>query len=112
MTPAPLRIAVAGAGYIGQAHIAAIQQTPGLRLSAIVDPSEAGQAIASQHGVAHFHDLGVLLADARPDAIVLATPNPLHVPQAIQCAAAGVAILLEKPVAVTAADGAKLLELV
>ncbi|MDP4670201.1 MAG: Gfo/Idh/MocA family oxidoreductase, partial [Burkholderiaceae bacterium] len=49
MTPAPLRIAVAGAGYIGQAHIAAIQQAPGLRLSAIVDPSEAGQAIASQH---------------------------------------------------------------
>ena len=109
MTPTPLRIAVAGAGYIGQAHIAAIQQTPGLRLSAIVDPSETGQSVAAQHGVAHFHDLGVLLADARPDAIVLATPNPLHVPQAIQCAAAGVAILLEKPVAVTAADGAKLL---
>jgi predicted dehydrogenase len=105
----PLSIAVAGAGYIGQAHINAILSTPGFRLTAIVDPSEAGQAVASKTGVQHFESLDALLSHNKPDAVVLATPNALHVTQALQCAKAGVAILLEKPVAITAAEGDRLL---
>ncbi len=41
----------------------------------------------------------------RPDGIVLATPNQLHVPQALQCVRAGVPILLEKPLAPSVAEG-------
>ena len=102
-------VAVVGVGYIGNAHIAAILETPGLALSAIVDPSEAGRQTAMQQGVAYFADLSELLAHAAPDAVVLATPNALHVEQALRCAQAGVAILLEKPVAVTAVEGQRLL---
>lgn len=101
-----LRIAVAGAGLIGRAHIAAIAAEPGCTLAAIVDPSPAAQ----QAGVPFHATLDALLAGPRPDAIVLATPNALHVPQALQCIAAGLPVLLEKPIATTVAEGLQLVE--
>jgi predicted dehydrogenase len=42
-----------------------------------------------------------LLTRDRPDGVVIATPNPLHVPHALQCIAAGLPVLLEKPIAPT-----------
>ena len=100
-TTLPLRIAVAGAGTIGLAHIAVIQQNTRCTLSAIVDPSESAVAVAAAHGVSLYKTLDALLAHDKPDGIILATPNALHVPQALQCIAAGVPILLEKPIATT-----------
>ncbi len=99
------RIAVAGAGLIGQAHIRVLQASARCALSAVVDPSPAAAAVAAQAGVPLFSSLGELLASDRPDGVVLATPNPLHVPQALQCIAAGLPVLLEKPVATTVAEG-------
>ncbi len=107
-----IRLAVAGAGYIGQAHMAVIQASPSVMLSAIVDPSPSAAVVAAQAGVPLFASLDALLAQDRahwPDAVVLATPNPLHVPQALQCIDAGLPVLLEKPVAPTVAEGAQLL---
>lgn len=49
------------------------------------------------------------LEASRPEGVVLATPNALHVPQALQCIALGLPILLEKPIAPTVAEGEKLL---
>lgn len=107
-----LRIAVAGAGYIGQAHMAVIEATPGCRLSAIVDPSPAAAGLARQAGVPLHADLAALLAHDRPDAIVLATPNQLHVPHALQCMEAGLPVLLEKPVAPTVEEARSLAQAV
>jgi predicted dehydrogenase len=98
------RIAVAGAGTIGLAHIGVLEKSPTCALSAIVDPSAAAQAHAAQAGVPIFKSLADLLRDARPDGIVLATPNQLHVAHALQCIAAGVPTLLEKPIAPTVAE--------
>ena len=95
------RIAIAGAGTIGLAHIAAIKANPDCALSAIVDPSLAAEAVALQHGVPLYKSLDEVLAQDRPDGIILATPNALHVPQALQCVAAGLPCLLEKPIATT-----------
>ena len=97
----PLRIAVAGAGAIGQAHIAAIGAQADCRLSAIVDPAPAARELAQRAGVPLWRDLGELIAHDRPDAVVLATPNRLHAPQAAQCMHARLPILLEKPVTAT-----------
>ncbi|WP_137894897.1 Gfo/Idh/MocA family oxidoreductase [Ramlibacter sp. 2FC] len=104
------RIAVAGAGYIGQAHMLVAQNSPGCTLSAIVDPSPAAAAVAAQAGVPLYASIDELLAKDRPDGLVLATPNQLHVPQALECIAAGLPILLEKPIATTVAEGEQLLE--
>ncbi|TAG28004.1 MAG: gfo/Idh/MocA family oxidoreductase [Burkholderiales bacterium] len=95
------RIAVAGAGYIGQAHITVLQSSSTVSLCAVVDPSPAAQAIAASAGVAWFASLDDLLAVQRPDGIVLATPNALHESHALQCITARVPILLEKPIAPT-----------
>ena len=104
------RIAVAGAGAIGQAHMRLAQSSPTLVLSAVVDPSPAAPALAERAGVALYRSLEQLLDHDRPDGLVLATPNHLHVPQALQCIAVGLPILLEKPIATTVAEGARLLE--
>lgn len=106
----PVNIAVAGAGVIGRAHIDVIAQSSRCRLSAIADPSEAAQALAQAHGVPWFSTLDALLAAVSPDGVVLATPNAMHVPQALQCIAAGVPVLVEKPIAHTVADARKLVQ--
>ncbi|MFM0627245.1 Gfo/Idh/MocA family protein [Paraburkholderia xenovorans] len=95
------RIAVAGAGYIGRAHMAVAQQSGACSLSAIVDPSPAAQALATQTGVPLYRTLEELLERDRPDGVILATPNQLHVEHALTCLAAGVPTLLEKPIAST-----------
>lgn len=104
------RIAVAGAGLIGQAHIRVLQASPGCALSAVVDPSPAAAAVAAQAGVPLFTSLDALLANDRPDGVILATPNALHLPQALQCIAAGVPVLVEKPIATTVAEGQTLVD--
>jgi len=102
------RIAVAGAGYIGQAHMDAAQASGTVALSAIVDPSPAAVPLAAAAGVPLFRSLEELLATDRPhwpDGVVLATPNQLHVPHARVCMQAGLPMLLEKPLAPTLAEG-------
>jgi predicted dehydrogenase len=106
------RIAVAGAGLIGLAHIAIARASTTVVLSAVVDPAPAAADTAARAGVAWFRSLDELLAQDRPDGIVLATPNPLHVPQAMQCLDAGLPVLLEKPIAPTVAEAETLVQLV
>lgn len=106
------RIAVAGAGYIGQAHMGVLQASAHCTLSAVVDPSPAAQAVAERAGVPLYPSIEALLAANRPDGLVLATPNALHVPQALQCIAEGLPVLLEKPIATTVAEGQRLVEVV
>jgi predicted dehydrogenase len=98
------RIAVAGAGYIGQAHIGVARNSPTVTLSAVVDPSPAAKAVAEAAGVPLYASLDELFAKDRPDGVVLATPNQLHVPHAMACIAAGVPMLLEKPIAQTVTE--------
>lgn len=104
------RIAVAGAGLIGRTHIALADASPSVTLCAVVDPSPGASEVTARYGVPRFETLDALLAQDRPDGIVLATPNALHVPQALQCLDAGLAVLLEKPIAPTVADAEALLQ--
>ncbi|MEP6678194.1 MAG: Gfo/Idh/MocA family oxidoreductase [Betaproteobacteria bacterium] len=103
-----LRIAVAGAGYIGLAHMAVAQASRTCRLSAIVDPAPAAEEAARKAGVPLDRALAALIEKDRPDGVVLATPNALHVEHASVCIDAGLPILLEKPIAPTVAEGERL----
>ncbi|MEY2873589.1 MAG: hypothetical protein RLZZ373_960, partial [Pseudomonadota bacterium] len=100
----PTRIAVAGAGIIGRAHIDVLLNSSTCALAAIVDPSPGAQALAEQRGVPLFASLAALIVADRPDAVVLATPNALHVPQALACLEAKLPVLVEKPIAPTVAE--------
>ncbi len=105
-----VRIAVAGAGLIGLRHIEETQKSADCELSAIVDPSPKAAEIAQKAGVPLYGSLGELFAKDQPDGVVLATPNQMHVEQALECIAAGVPALVEKPVAHTLAEGERLCE--
>jgi predicted dehydrogenase len=105
-----LRIAVAGAGYIGQAHMGVIQAGTSCALSAIVDPAPAAQDLAHRLQVPCYRDLGELIARDRPDAVVLATPNRLHLDHACQCMDAGLPMLLEKPITPTVKEAQELVQ--
>ena len=110
---AVLGIAVAGAGVIGRRHIELIQASPRTRLCAVVDPQPASRDLAAGLGVPHFESLEQLFAglgEAKPEGVILATPNHLHVPGALACARQGVPALIEKPVADSLEAGLQLAE--
>jgi len=104
------RIAVAGAGSIGLAHMGLARASVRCELTAVVDPSPAAQAHADAAGVPRYVSLTELLRKDRPDGVILATPNPLHLPQALECIAAGMPMLLEKPIATTVAEAQRVVD--
>jgi predicted dehydrogenase len=104
-----LRIAVAGAGVIGRDHIKRIQTHEECELIALADPDSAAVSKARAAGVPLFSSLQELLKNLRPDGVILATPNKLHVQDALQCIAAGVAVLVEKPISDSLEDAQRLM---
>ena len=108
------RIAVAGAGAIGLAHIGVLRRSATCTLSAIVDPAPAAAAVAvaEQARVPLYASLDELIERDRPDGVILATPNSMHVPQALLCIDAGLPTLLEKPIAPTVVEAVRLVQAV
>ncbi|TNH30182.1 oxidoreductase [Micromonospora orduensis] len=109
-----LRVGLLGYGLAGRVfHAPLIAATPGLRLDAIVtrDPQRREQARQ------HFPDAR-LVDDAdelwrTPDAldlVVVATPNRQHVPMARAALAAGLPVVVDKPLSPTAAEGRALVD--
>jgi predicted dehydrogenase len=103
-----LQIAVAGAGLIGRTHIGLIQASSEVALSGIVDPAPSAADTARAAGVPRYETLHELFAAQRPDGVIVATPNRLHVQNALDCIAAGVPALIEKPVADSVPEGIRL----
>jgi len=108
--PRSTSVAVVGAGDIGRAHIGVLRASPTCALAAIVDPSPAAQGVATQAGVPLYRSVEELLEKGAPDGVILATPNRLHVEQALACVSAGLPVLLEKPIAVSVEEGERLVE--
>ena len=94
-----VRLAVVGAGLIGQRHARLIQQEAGVSLCTVVDPAEAGRAFAEGQGVPWYPAIDQMLAAEKPDGVVIATPNQMHVEHGLAVIASGVPALVEKPIA-------------
>ncbi len=109
MTGNSLRIAVVGAGLVGRRHLEAIAGA-GQRVGAVVDPDERSQALAERFQAPRFTSLSQMIDAGVADGVVIATPNQAHVPNGLDCVAAGLPILVEKPLATDVADGARLVE--
>ena len=105
-----VRIAVAGAGLIGRRHLEEIQRSTSAELASIVDPAPAAADLAAEAGVAVYPSLKELFATDRPDGVILATPNQLHVDGGLECVDAGVPVLVEKPVGDTVDGATRLVE--
>lgn len=97
-----LRVAVVGAGRIGLTHSEHLtRRVRGAKLVAVTTsrPERAHRARQACGGVAVHATLDELLAHERIDAVVIASSTSAHVPNVEQCAAAGLHILCEKPLA-------------
>jgi predicted dehydrogenase len=100
-----VRTALVGCGKVGHIHAAALKGLAEGELVAVCDASaERARDFAARHGARPYADLPALLREARPEAVLVATPHPLHAGPAVQAAAAGAHVLVEKPMAASLAD--------
>jgi predicted dehydrogenase len=106
----PVRIAVAGAGLIGRRHIEEIDAGSSAELASIVDPGQGAPEVAGKFGVPLYRSLAEMFESDRPDGVVLATPNRLHVAGGLESVAAGVPLLVEKPIGDTVEGATRLVE--
>jgi len=94
-----VRIAVAGAGTIGKRHSEELLASPSANLAAVVEPSATGAETALQYRVQHYPTLEQLFRLDPPDGVILATPIWSHAEGVLSCVAAGIPVLVEKPIA-------------
>ncbi|MEU1970837.1 Gfo/Idh/MocA family oxidoreductase [Microbacterium sp. NPDC019599] len=104
----PVRIAVVGAGFMGRQHIDFIRASADAELAAVADPVAPSEAFECPV----FEETERMLAAGHMDAVIIANPNVLHVDTAIECLEAGLAVLLEKPIAVDFAESRRLVDAV
>lgn len=114
---AELGVALIGYGLAGSVfHAPLIAADPRLRVAAVVtsSPERAEQARAKHPGVRIVPAAQELFAD--PTGIedialaVIATPNRTHAPLALEALAAGLAVVVDKPFAVTSAQGQEVID--
>ena len=97
-----------GAGYLGRYHAQKYASLPNSRLVGVADPSAAARdAVAAELSTTAYADYRELLD--KVDAVSIVTPTPLHFPVATEFLAAGVHVLVEKPMTVTVAEGEQLI---
>jgi predicted dehydrogenase len=112
---AVLTVGLVGCGRLAEAgYVPAFARVAGARIVAVADPDPTRRdrvaALAGGSVTTHV-DARTLLDDARPDAVVLATPVQHHVEDARAASDAGVPALLEKPPAPDAITAAALVAL-
>lgn len=111
-----VRVALLGFGHGGAVfHAPLIASTPGMTLAAIVTGNPERQARAArEYPSAAILSSAEALWDvaqnvAQYDLVVIATPNRTHVPLAIDAMRAGLPVVVDKPIAATAADAERLI---
>ncbi|MFF2480814.1 Gfo/Idh/MocA family protein [Paenibacillus sp. NPDC058071] len=107
-----VRVAVIGCGSISKhRHIPEYASNENVELVAFVDPViERAEAYAAQHGGKAFADYATMLAEIKPDAVSVCTPNATHAPISIAAANAGAHVLVEKPMASTDEEAKAMIE--
>jgi len=103
-----LRLAVVGVGRMGRHHARIYHELEGVQLAAVVDSNPAQRdAVASDFACAGYATLDELLEkNPRLDAVSIALPTVHHLEAAAKLLPRGVACLIEKPLAPSAADAA------
>jgi predicted dehydrogenase len=104
-----VRFGIIGLGNIGKVHMAnlAAGKIPRGRLTAVSSPRMPGEPLPP--GVTYFADAQAMLDSATVDAVIVATPHPLHLPLGEQVLRHGLHLMMEKPLTATKLDGEKLL---
>ena len=110
----PLRVAVIGAGWAAELHLQAYAASPDTDVTAICSRTRAtADDVAARFGVPHVYtSFDELLEHEELDVVSIATPPDAHRDFTIGAAEAGIHVLCDKPVALTAAEAEELLNAV
>jgi predicted dehydrogenase len=100
-----LGVALIGAGFIAEYHLAALRRLPGVALRAVVSrDADRARRCADRFGIQDAGaSLPALLGRDDVQAVVVATPDDTHEAVATACLGAGKAVLLQKPMATDSA---------
>jgi predicted dehydrogenase len=106
----PLRVAIIGAGHLGRIHARIASALEEIELVAVADPVEAVRtSVAQEAGTRGVADYRELIGEI--EAAIIATPTHSHHAIGMDLLAGGVPLLIEKPIAATAADANELVAL-
>ncbi|QYH35270.1 Gfo/Idh/MocA family protein [Salinibacterium sp. M195] len=100
-----LRIGVAGLGSIGRQHIAVLSKRGDVQTVGF-DPSASLRDRVRDEFATEPAETLEALVDSGLDALVIASPDPFHLPQLAEAASRGIPTLVEKPLAPSLADRA------
>jgi predicted dehydrogenase len=103
--------AVLGLGMIGRHHARLLQSTPEVEFAGAVDPAGDLHGAVGDPSLLHG-SVAELLAAGTPDFAIVAVPTEEHLAAVTELAGAGVSVLVEKPIAASATEGAELIEVV
>jgi predicted dehydrogenase len=106
-----LRLGIVGCGAVTElAHLPILAATKGVQVTALIDRNvERAAQLAKKYGVPHVGAEIAELSD-RVDAVVLAVPHALHARMATQLLGRRLHVLVEKPMALTAAECDQMIE--
>jgi predicted dehydrogenase len=117
--PTPIRVGFIGLGVMARAHLSEILIRSDTEVTAVCEPSEGARELAAQSFSRHGRAMPPNEPDwqrfiarfaQRLDAVFIITPHALHFAQAKACLEAGLDVLLEKPMVMTAAEATALIE--
>ncbi len=104
-----IKTALVGYGYAGKTiHAPLIRAAKGLELATVAS-SRPDDVQADLPGVNVVPDLTTALADPSIELVVIATPNDIHASQAHEALEAGKHVVIDKPFALSVAEGESLL---
>jgi predicted dehydrogenase len=106
-----LRLAVIGFGGMGAGLAKRAATLERVRVTGAVDSREASRERAREEfELETFETVEELLEAEAADAVYIATPNKFHAPLSVQCLQAGLHVFCEKPMAMDAQEGRRMIE--
>ncbi len=105
-----LRVAVIGVGYLGRFHALIYSRMPDVELVGVVDTDpERARSVAAEAGCPAYASAAQI--EGPLDAVSIVVPTTAHLEAAAPFLSSGIHVLLEKPIAATAAEGGEIVRL-
>lgn len=105
-----IKVGVFGTGFLGRLHARVLTEMPEVEVVGFVEPSDAAaEEVTSKLGIARFESLESLMGGI--EAAVIASTTDVHASIAERLIAAGVDVMIEKPITAKAEDARRIIDL-
>ena len=107
-----IKAAVIGVGMMGRHHVRVYAEMEDVELVAVADTDKATlQRTTRIYRVSAYTDYRDMLDREKPDVVTIAVPTQLHCEVACETMRRGVHVLVEKPLALTQAEGQRIIDM-